>query len=157
MAQFLVGANSFSALTPARALPAKAHPPRRSCLQVTGIQFLNQAGVGAICIPCNSARGWFDELAAASAVLLFHIVKASAGKVRKKNPTAQAVGLLSTCVTHQMGVQKNTLEDMGFAVLTPTDNQFDKLVSLGIALIKANKLAEAELMLGKAAALKSSP
>ena len=120
---------------------------------LAGIQFLNQAGVGAICIPCNSAHCWFDEMAAASTAPLFHIVKASAGQVHKKNPKAQTVGVLSTFGTHQMGLYKDTLKSMGFTVLTPTDDEFDNLVSPGIALIKANKLAEAELVFGKAAAL----
>lgn len=117
-----------------------------------GIRFLNDSGVGAICIPCNSAHCWYDEMAAASKVPLFHIVRASAGQVRKKKPDARSVGVLSTFGTHQMGIYRNTLKDMGFAVMTPTDDEFRDLVSPGIALIKANKLPEAEIVFGQAAA-----
>ncbi len=118
-----------------------------------GIKFLNQAGVGAICIPCNSAHRWYEELLAVSNVPLFHIVKASAEQVRQKNPEATAVGVLSTFGTHQMGMYRNTLKDMGFGVITPTDDEFERLVSPGIALIKANKLPEAEAVFAEAAAL----
>ena len=118
-----------------------------------GIRFLNQAGVGAVCIPCNSAHCWYEEMAAACGVPLFHIVKASAEQVRNKNPGAKTVGVLSTLGTHRMGIYRNTLADMGFAVLTPTDAEFKRLVSPGIALIKANKLSEAEAVFAEAAAL----
>ena len=118
-----------------------------------GIRFLSQAGVGAICIPCNSAHRWYEEMVAASAVPVFHIVKASAEQVHKKNPDAKTVGVLSTFGTHQMGMYRSTLKDMGFAVLTPTDEEFERLVSPGIALIKANKLPDAEVVFAEAAAL----
>jgi aspartate racemase len=52
-----------------------------------------------------------------------------------------------------MGMYRNTLKDMGFGVLTPTDEEFERLVSPGIALIKANKLPEAEAVFAEAAAL----
>ena len=118
-----------------------------------GIKFLSQAGVGAICIPCNSAHHWYEEMVAASAVPVFHIVKASAEQVHKKNPAVKTVGVLSTFGTHQMGLYRSTLKDMGFAVLTPTDEEFEGLVSPGIALIKAHKLPEAEAVFAEAAAL----
>jgi aspartate racemase len=92
-------------------------------------------------------------MVAASNVPLFHIVRASAEQVRQKNPEATAVGVLSTFGTHQMGMYRNTLKDMGFDVITPTDEEFERLVSPGIALIKANKLAEAEVVFAEAAAL----
>jgi aspartate racemase len=117
-----------------------------------GIRFLNTSGVGAICIPCNSAHCWYEDMAAASAVPVFHIVKASAEQVRKKNPDTRTVGVLSTFGTHRMGIYRNTLLDMGFSVVTPTDEEFQSLVSPAIALIKANKLPEAEVVFAKAAA-----
>lgn len=116
-----------------------------------GIRVLNRNGVRAICIPCNSAHCWFDEMAAASAVPLFHIVRASAAQVRKKNPAARVVGVLSTSGTNRMGIYRRTLTDLGYAVVTPTDDEFATLVSPAIALIKANRLDEAEVVFEKAA------
>ena len=118
-----------------------------------GIRFLNQAGVGAICIPCNSAHCWYEEMASASAVPLFHIVEASAQQVRLKNPGAKTVGVLSTVGTQRMGIYRNTLAVMGFTVLEPTEDEFSSLVSPGIALIKANKLSMAEAVFAEAASL----
>lgn len=109
-----------------------------------GIRYLNDAGAKAICIPCNSAHCWFDEMATRSDVPLFHIVHASAKQVSHKNPSAKIVGVLSTIATCQTGIYTRILQDMGFSVMSPTAHEFETLVSPGIALIKANRLPEAE-------------
>lgn len=109
-----------------------------------GIEFLNRNGAGVICIPCNSAHCWFEEMQDASAAPLLHIVRASAGQVRLKNPGAKTVGVLSTLGTHRMGIYRKTLQDLGYTVVTPTDEEFETLVSPAIAMNKANKWAEAE-------------
>ena len=116
-----------------------------------GIRFLNRNGARAICIPCNSAHAWFDEMQAASQVPLIHIVRASASQVRQKNVAAKAVGVLSTFGTHRMGIYRNTLSDMGYTVVTPTEAEFETLISPAIAMNKANKWAEAEANYDEAA------
>jgi aspartate racemase len=117
---------------------------------LAGIEFLNRAGVTAICVPCNSAHCWYDDMVAASKVPVLHIVRASAALVHKKNPHATVVGVLSTYGTHQMGIYKSTLVDQGYTVITPTDEEFKALVSPGIAMIKANKLDAAEVVFRRA-------
>lgn len=111
---------------------------------LAGIHFLNAQGARAICIPCNSAHCWYEEMQAASAVPILHIVKASAAQVAKKNPAARRIGVLSTLGTHRMGIYRNTLTDMGYEVVAPTDEEFKTLISPAIAMNKANKWAEAE-------------
>jgi len=118
---------------------------------LAGIAFLNRAGVKAICIPCNSAHCWYEELSAASAAPVLNIVEASAGQARRKNPGANSIGVLSTFGTHQTGLYRNTLAALGYTVVTPTDEEFTTLVSPGIAMIKANRLDEAEDLLRGAA------
>jgi len=118
-----------------------------------GIKFLNNSGVKAICIPCNSAHCWHPEMAETSAVPIFHIVRASAEQVRKKNPFTKTVGVLSTFGTYQMDIYRKTLADMGFEVVAPTVAEFETLVSPGIAMIKANELDAAEEVFAKAATL----
>ena len=109
-----------------------------------GIDFLNRAGVRAICIPCNSAHCWYAEMSEASAVPVFNIVHASAEQVRKRDSRVRRVGVLSTLGTLQMGIYTRTLSDMGFTPLTSTEDEFRTLVSPAIALIKAGRLTEAE-------------
>jgi aspartate racemase len=109
-----------------------------------GIRFLNRNGVAAICIPCNSAHRWFDDMQAASDVPILHIVRASAAQVQARKSGAKTIGVLSTFGTHRMGLYCNTLEAMGYDVVTPTDQEFETLVSPAIAMNKANLWLEAE-------------
>lgn len=136
--------------TPDRTASIVGNGPSPLPKLLAGIEFLNRAGVRAICIPCNSAHCWYEDMVAASAVPVLHIVRASAAQVRKKNPQAKVVGVLSTLGTHQMGIYRKTLADQGYAVVTPTDDEFQSLVSPGIAMIKANQLDAAEVVFREA-------
>jgi aspartate racemase len=109
-----------------------------------GIEFLNAAQCAAIAIPCNSAHCWYQEMATASALPVLHIVEASARRVQRNDPKTRQVGVLSTEGTFRMGIYARTLEKMGFEVVSPTPDEFQTLVSPGIADIKANRLREAE-------------
>jgi aspartate racemase len=119
---------------------------------LSGIEFLNRNGAVAICIPCNSAHCWFDDMQRASSVPVLHIVRASAAQVRKKNPTARSVGVMSTFGTHRIGIYRQTLDEMGFNVVCPTDEEFETLISPAIAMVKAGACAEAEANYESAAA-----
>ncbi|MGE3475630.1 MAG: aspartate/glutamate racemase family protein [Rhodospirillaceae bacterium] len=118
---------------------------------LAGIRFLSAQGARAICIPCNSAHCWYDEMQAASPVPVLHIVKASAEQVRRKSPVASRVGVLSTFGTHRMGIYRDTLSAMGYEVVTPSDHEFETLISPAIAMNKANKWTEAEHLYDAAA------
>jgi aspartate racemase len=130
--------------TPDRAanIVGRGASPLPSLLE--GIRFLNRNGARAICIPCNSAHRWFAEMQAVSDVPLLHIARTTADQVRKQNPNAKVVGVLSTYVTHRMGIYRKILEEMGYEVLSPTDHEFETLISPAIAMNKANRWAEAE-------------
>jgi len=103
-----------------------------------GIRFLDRAGAQAICIPCNSAHHWYDDMAAASSVPVLHIAQASVDEVRRKMPEARVVGVMSTLGTYETGLYRNALHTHGYEVLAPTRGEFDTLVSPGIADVKAN-------------------
>ena len=118
---------------------------------LAGIRFLNEQGARAICIPCNSAHCWYDDMQAASSVPILHIVKASAAQVGRKNPKASRVGVLSTLGTHRIGIYRHMLTDLGYEVVTPTDDEFDTLISPAIAMNKANQWTEAEHLYDAAA------
>lgn len=115
-----------------------------------GVKFLNDAGVGSICIPCNSAHYWYDELTKNSSVPIFNIINASAEQVHKKDSSIKTVGVLSTYGTFQAGIYEKALIKLGFEVVLPSLDEFTNLISPGIAFIKANNLAEAEIVFEKA-------
>lgn len=116
-----------------------------------GIRFLNRGGAVAICIPCNSAHRWYDEMRDASDAPVLHIVAASARQVRRKNAGARMVGVLSTFGTHRMGMYSESLAALGYAVVAPSEREFEALISPAIAMSKANMWVEAEAHYGEAA------
>ena len=130
--------------TPDRTFSIVAGGPSPLPKLLEGVAFLNQANVGAICIPCNSAHHWFSELQAASKVPILHIGRASVSQIKTKAPDAKIVGVLSTEGTHQSGIYLKALAELGYKVVTPSPEEFASLVSPGIALIKSNNIREAE-------------
>lgn len=118
---------------------------------LAGIHFLNAAGCSAVDIPCNSAHCWYDEMAAASQAPVLHIVEASARQVRRNDPQARRIGVMSTEGTHRMGIYRSALERLGFEALSPTQQEFDEFLTPGIADIKANRLPQARAKLDAAA------
>lgn len=136
-------------------------PDRTACLVadgisplpqlIEGIRFLNKSGATAISIPCNTSHHWAEELQAASDVPVIDIIKATTDQVARHKRGAKNVGVLSTYGTHQAGLYREVLQDAGYNVIEPTDEEFETLVSPAIAMTKASKLSEAEPIFHQAA------
>ena len=106
-----------------------------------GVRGLKAAGCGAIAIPCNTAHGWYDAMAAEGLPIL-HIVDAAAAELRKVAPRG-TIGLMGTAATLRMRLYQERLETQGWTCITPSDEEMATRVTPGIALVKANKVAEA--------------
>jgi aspartate racemase len=107
-----------------------------------GLDGLVAAGCGAVAIPCNTAHGWFDAMQAATPVPILHIVDAAAAALRKVAPRG-VVGVMGTAATLAMRLYQTRLEALGWEVITPDDAEMARLVSPAIAVVKANRVAEA--------------
>jgi aspartate racemase len=138
--------------TPDRTASVLGEGPSPLPKLVEAVEFLSAAEVVAICVPCNSAHVWFDEMRAASRAPLLHIVEATVAVIRSRNPEAKTVGVLSTLGVGRTGIYPTVLSRLGFHTLAPTDDEFATLVSPAIAHIKANRIHEAEPLLESAAA-----
>jgi aspartate racemase len=113
-------------------LPALSH----------GIAVLRAAGAGAIAIPCNTAHGWYEPLCKDAGVPILHIVEAAANELRRHVARGR-VGVLGTSATLAMRLYQDRLEAMGWEVITPDDDEMARLVTPGIAAVKANRVREA--------------
>ncbi|WP_137176283.1 aspartate/glutamate racemase family protein [Roseomonas sp. AR75] len=116
-----------------------------------GIRGLEQAGCGAIAIPCNTAHGWFDGMQAATALPILHIVDAAATELARLGVPAGRIGVMGTAGTLAMRLYQQRLEGRGYECLVPTDAEMTRLVTPGIAEVKANRVAEAHAPLAEAA------
>ncbi|MFC7473661.1 aspartate/glutamate racemase family protein [Dankookia sp. GCM10030260] len=108
-----------------------------------GIRGLEAAGCGAIAIPCNTAHGWFDAMRDATALPILHIVDAAAADLARLGVAPGRIGLMGTAATLAMRLYQERLEGAGWDCLVPDAAEMDRLVSPAIALVKANRVADA--------------
>jgi aspartate racemase len=116
-----------------------------------GIAGLRQAGCGAIAIPCNTAHGWYDAMQAAAGCPMLHIVDAAADELRRIGCIGGRIGVLGTAGTLAMRLYQDRLGELGWECVTPDRAEMDRLVTPGIALVKANRVADARAPLAEAA------
>jgi aspartate racemase len=108
-----------------------------------GIEALKRAGCGAIAIPCNTAHGWYDAMRDAAAMPILHIVDAAASELRRMDVPRGTIGVMGTQATLAMRLYQDRLGALGWDCIVPTPAEMDRLVSPAIALVKANRIAEA--------------
>jgi aspartate racemase len=108
-----------------------------------GIAGLRQAGCGAIAIPCNTVHGWYEQMARAAGVPLFHIVDAAAADLRRIGVTRGTIGLMATQATLDMRLYQDRLEAQGWSCIQPDRDQMERLISPATALVKSNQVAAA--------------
>jgi aspartate racemase len=120
---------------------------------VRGLQGLQAAGCGAVAIPCNTAHGWIAGMRAATVLPILHIVDAASADLRRLGVPPGPVGLMGTAATLAMRLYQNQLGTLGWDCLVPAPDEMARLVTPAIALVKANRVAEAYAPLAEAAAL----
>ncbi len=116
-----------------------------------GLRGLEAAGCGAVAIPCNTAHGWFDAMRAATRLPILHIVDAAAAELARLGVPAGPVGVMGTEGTLAMRLHQDRMEGVGYECLTPDPGTMARLVTPAIALVKANRVAEAYAPLAEAA------
>ena len=116
-----------------------------------GIRGLEAAGCGAIAIPCNTAHGWHAAMQAATDLPILHIVEATAAELVRLGVTQGPIGVMGTAATLEMRLYQQGLERRGWPCLMPDAAEMAERVTPGIALVKANRVAEAYAPLAEVA------
>jgi aspartate racemase len=115
-----------------------------------GIDGLKRAGCGAIAIPCNTAHGWYDAMRDAAGIPILHIVDSAAVELRRMGIGTGTIGIMGTQATLAMRLYQERLGAAGWDCIMPSRAEMDRLVSPAIALVKANRMAEAYAPLAEA-------
>ena len=71
---------------------------------------LEGAGAQALAIPCNTAHHYAQEIQAAVAIPLLHMVKLTVARIAARTPGAR-VGVLASTAVHRVGVYERELID----------------------------------------------
>ena len=106
-----------------------------------GLAGLKAAGCGAVAIPCNTAHGWYEQMAGEGLPIL-HIVDAASAALRRVLQ-AGTVGLMGTATTLAMRLYQDRLEAQGWHCIEPSAEEMAASVTPAIAMVKANRVAEA--------------
>jgi aspartate racemase len=108
-----------------------------------GIAGLRRAGCGAIAIPCNTAHGWYNAMRDAAETPILHIVDAAAAELRRLGIRSGRIGVMGTQATLAMRLYQDRLGTLGWDCIVPSQDEMDRLVTPAIALVKANRVADA--------------
>ena len=108
-----------------------------------GIRGLENAGCGAIVIPCNTVHGWIEPMRAATSLPILDIIDAAADDLRRQGIGSGAIGIMGTAATLGMRLYQDRLEAAGWSTLVPNDDEMARLVTPAIAAVKGNRVAEA--------------
>lgn len=119
---------------------------------VAGIRFLDESGVTAIAIPCNSAHLWYDEMQAETNIPILHIADAARHRLATDLHLHATIGLIGTEATLHSELYQRRLRDVGFTTILPGAGiAMDNLMS-GIRAVKAGQVDEGRHLLIAAAA-----
>jgi len=119
-----------------KALAGTGESPLPAMLE--GIARLNGAGATRIAIPCNTAHLWFDDLAAASAAPLIHIVEVTVARLGRED--RGPVGLIATRAALAAGLYQSRLAAHGVPYLVNSEDELQRLFTPGCYAIKRNEL-----------------
>jgi aspartate racemase len=112
--------------------------------------FLLQAGVKAIAMPCNAAHNWYGDLTAELDIPFLHIVDAVIEALKAADKPSATVGLLASRTTIEVRLYEDPILERGFGCLVADTDLTESLVIPGIALVKENRLAEAKTVFSEA-------
>jgi len=108
-----------------------------------GLRFLETAGARVIAIPCNTAHLWYDELAAATALPILHIIDAVIDDLRRMGIARGRIGLMGTPATLALNLYQDRLARHGYKCIVPTADEIDRHCVAPIRAVKANAVAAA--------------
>ncbi len=115
---------------------------------LTGIRTLEQAGVEAIAIACNTAHAWYDQLAASTKVPIIHMAQAV---IDAAPQNTKPVALMATIGTLQAGIYQHYFEKAGWLAFVPKRPDQDMILD-AIAAIKRGEIERARANFDIAAA-----
>jgi len=108
---------------------------------LSGIDFLNEAGVGVIAIPCNSSHHWYGQLSARSRIPILHIAETCVAAMPQE-PGA-IVSVFATRGALASGFYQRALEARGFRHTLPAAEGAQNEVDHCIREVKAGHMARA--------------
>lgn len=90
-------------------------------------RMLEDNGVDAIAIPCNTSHYFWESLQAEIEIPIINMVRSTCENIKQKNPDIKKVGLLATDGTVFTGIYSKECERLGIECINP-EEQIQKIV-----------------------------
>jgi aspartate racemase len=105
------------------------------------VRLLETAGVHVLCMPCNTAHYFVEDIRNATPLPLMSIVETTLNEIRGSFEAFIEIGLLATDGTLIGRVYHNVFESEGYRIITPVDEEQRELMRI-IYAIKAGETEE---------------
>lgn len=102
---------------------------------------LEAYGADMLCMPCNTAHYYLDEIRAASALPFVDMLESTARRVRERFPDVRTAGVLCTVGTRMTGLYEKRLADQGIEAVYP-DAADQETITAVIAAVKAGNTGQ---------------
>jgi aspartate racemase len=106
---------------------------------IAGAKLLQSAGAHILAVPCNTAHAFLAAVQAEVAIPIVHMIEETTNHIQALSPAVRQVGLLSTTGTQKARLYQAWLQRKGISVLSPTDDDQERLVMASIRRIKAGE------------------
>lgn len=93
-------------------------------------------GADMLCMPCNTAHHYMDDIKAAAPLPFVDMLECTAARVRERFPEAKTAAVLCTVGTRETGLYENRLTRHGIDAVYPPPMQQEMLTTV-IAAVKA--------------------
>ncbi|MDZ7708503.1 MAG: amino acid racemase [Trueperaceae bacterium] len=103
---------------------------------------LERAGAEVLCMPCNAAHAFADDVRDATVVPFVDMIEATVEATMKRVPDARRVGLLATTATLDAGLYERVFRERGVEVVIPAPAQRDEMMA-AIYAVKTGELGPA--------------
>jgi len=91
---------------------------------------LERAGAGFLIIPCNTAHHWLPALRKGVRIPILDMIRETTLVVAAHSPRVRQIGLLATTGTVRTGLYQSHLASEGVAVVQPTDEEQEIVMSV---------------------------
>lgn len=102
---------------------------------------LEQSGVDALCMPCNTAHYFVEELRNKTGIPFISIIDSTINKIKSSYPDAVKIGLMATRGTSDAGIYHKALDSAGLDVVPLSEAFKDEIMEV-IYTVKAGRLRE---------------
>ena len=105
------------------------------------VKTLEKANVDVLCMPCNTAHYFVEDIRNATRLPLISIIESTLNKIKSRFKNSKNIGLLATDGTIIGRIYHKVFEVEGYKIITPSEEKQNEVMKI-IYSIKAGKIEE---------------